>query len=325
MMDNQELKSKQANLLPTKERELAEAVRAGAKEYFDSCRAKIPGFIRQHYRYPGAWNTNKVALGFDLLRSPFNLIWAPFYVLSLLLAWFFRAMKLKPISTLLLHIPSGLTTRLQKSITEKTLSQVLQDPRNDQSELIQCIQTSIEKRLLKETPATLTESQKQHLKSIIEDSLKQYAITRTASSDISNTILGTAIGAIAFKKFTPGGLGIGVLSAYLIEKQMAVSQFMFGKTAGGIYYDFFPPEPSFTLIVITTTAVLCCLAIFASLSGLLTDPIQSWTGIHSRRLKKMIHHLESDFENKTFGGFRPKDQYLARIMELVDTVKVQFT
>ena len=49
------------------------AIQRGVDSYFAQCHARIPSFIRQHFGWPGAIATNKVAWGWDLLRAPLNL------------------------------------------------------------------------------------------------------------------------------------------------------------------------------------------------------------------------------------------------------------
>ena len=52
------------------------------RAHFDACRHRVTPFVTAHFRYPGAWDTNKRALGLDLIRAPANLMWAPFYVVD---------------------------------------------------------------------------------------------------------------------------------------------------------------------------------------------------------------------------------------------------
>ncbi len=63
------------------------------------------------------------------------------------------------------------------------------------------------------------------------------------------------------------------------------------------------------------------LAAVAALSGIMTDPVQARMGLHQRRLRKMLDHLERDFINRTRNGFRPKDQFVARILDAFDMIR----
>lgn len=299
------------------------AIERGAGHYFDHCRHRIPGFVKQHFRYPGAWHTNKSAWGWDLVRAPINLFWAPFYVTALLLALVFQLLKLDAIARLLSAVPSGMTTSVQRKIAELVHRDLLQRPFD--ATRIDILDGYIVGELEKIAGAgSDREKISRQLAPVVNDALHQYAITRTASADITNSLLSTLTGAFAFQKFTPGGFAIGFTIAALISREWHESRFFLGDFLGGIYYSLFPPEPALSTILASIALILVLLAIMSSLSGLLTDPLQSWTGIHQRRLRKMIDKLEEDFSHNKSGGFRPKDQYLARILEITDAAKAQF-
>jgi len=51
------------------------------------------------------------------------------------------------------------------------------------------------------------------------------------------------------------------------------------------------------------------------------DPVQAVTGLHQRRLVKMLDDLKHDLLNETQGSFRPKDQFVARLMDSFDMIK----
>ena len=48
---------------PFTEAEIQQAIERGTRRYFDQCREALPGFIDRHFRYPGAIQTNRVAIG----------------------------------------------------------------------------------------------------------------------------------------------------------------------------------------------------------------------------------------------------------------------
>lgn len=248
----------------------------------------------QHYIYPGAWHTNKVALGWDILRAPFNLFWAPVYVTISLFAILAQKTGSARLYNLLNRMPAGLTTKVQQHVVNLVSTNLLQRTNNENctSRLEQLIQKEINSTLHLNDQTPQLSSTVDHA---IHDALTQYAITRTASSDITNTFVSTIVGAAAFNKFTPGGLGIGVLIAFIIAKENAKNNFIFGQHIGGLYYSIFPPEPSGYLITGSIAVVLALLAVMASISGLITDPIQAVLGLHNRRLNLFIDKLEHDF------------------------------
>lgn len=298
--------------------DIAKAVDEGAKLYFNQCRGRVEIFIAKHFDYPGAWSTNRKALGWDLLRSPCNLFWAPIYLLIQLVCFCFSYIPWpqlnRAIKALNHRIPNGITTHVQAYLSEKIQEEILGDANDDRHSLANSIRESLMSK---------QDESDENSKSIqiLTDTLSQYSLTRTASADISNSLLTTIVGAFWFKKFTPGGIAIGVVFSYWLNRNYLENNFFLGDFVGNFYYQLFPPSPSISLIIVSTVFVLSILSILASLSGLISDPIQSITGLHKRRLIKMIDVMEVDFQLGEGKKFRPKDQYIARILDALDAAK----
>ncbi|WP_330165741.1 DUF6635 family protein [Marinobacter adhaerens] len=70
-----------------------------------------------------------------------------------------------------------------------------------------------------------------------------------------------------------------------------------------------------------TLAVMAALAAFAAVSGMIFDPIQAAVGLHRRRLHKLLDHLQRDITLHTHSSFRPKDQFVARILDTFDMIR----
>ena len=315
------------------------AIQRGAQRYFDACQMRIPGFVAQHFSYPGALDTNRVAFGLDILRAPVNLFWAPCFTLISLLAYllgrFTREDKLR---ASLASVPAGLTTEVQQHISDLVMRDLLQaqysraedlqlspslDEKTVSDQSLSWYITEELRNLYQEVEHQAVDIQQFHrcFEPIITESLSQYQVTRTALADIANTLSCTVFGAFAFQKFTPGGIGIALMLAYSLNRQFAASDFIFGSSLGAWYYGFFPPDPSCLLTAGSIVFVLTLLASCAALSGVITDPIQAKLGLHRYRLHKMLKHMERDLIAETQGSFRPKDQYVARIMDSFDMIK----
>ncbi|WP_020210781.1 DUF6635 family protein [Gilvimarinus chinensis] len=298
---------------------LLDAINRGVEQYFAECRSRVPGFVRQHFCYPGAWKTNRRAMGWDLLRAPLNLLWAPFYLISQLLAWGLHKGGARTLARLLRKIPSGLQTQVQAYLMTQTQQQLLALGEGG-SPLRDAIAASIVAEQQHQQP--LRAEQEQHLHSALVDALSQYALTRTATADISNTLFATIAGAFTLQKFTPGGLAIGAVLAGIIANRLAVADFILGPWLGSWYYSLFPVQPEAGLLAVSTVGVMALFAVFTCFSGLVSDPVQALLGIHQRRLNKMLTSLERDMKSQTTGSFRPKDGYLARIMDLIDAARM---
>lgn len=304
------------------EAQVEQAIRLAVERYFDDCRARIPAFIDRHFHYPGAISTNRMALGWDMFRAPFNLLWAPIYALACVLKMLIpKSSGLRWLHKLANRVPAGLTTRVQQHISHLILVELLN---NGQEKPL------LERYLLEELEEVYEryncepvnhEQFKELIGPLVADTLSQYRVTRTASADISNSITCTVLGAFAFQKFTPGGIGLGVVLASMLAKTLAARDFILGETIGGWYYSVFPPEPSLATTAGVMLAVMAALAAFAALSGMIFDPIQAAVGLHRRRLHKLLDHLQRDITLHTQSSFRPKDQFVARILDTFDMIR----
>ncbi len=308
------------------------AIRKGLENYFSDVRSRIDPFIKQHFLFPGTWQTNKVAWGWDLLRAPINLLWAPFYIITIFISFIVGKLGFNIIHNILMKVPNGLTTSVQQYISFNIYNDLLKESTTQPSSKDHFPKNSLFFHLNRQVSQIFISKPEDHetsnekikeVQSSIRKATIQYANTRTASADISNSLLAIIGGAFIFQKFTPGGLAVGLTLATLITQKISVNNFIFGEYLGGIYYSIFPAEPSNTVIIATSIGIMTLLAIIAPFSGLLTDPIQSWTGLHKKRLEKLVTHLEHQALSSSNSNFNPKDQYVARILDILDAAKSQ--
>jgi len=257
-----------------------------------------------------------------MLRAPINLLWAPVYALVCLL----KILVPKRTGLMWLHglanrVPAGLTTRVQQHISHLILMDLLNNGQQSsilEGYLIEALEEVYERHTCKPVDhqrfSTLIEP-------LVADALGQYRMTRTASADITNSILCTVLGAFAFQKFTPGGIGLGVVLATMLATTLATQNFILGETIGSWYYSWFPPEPSLATMASVMVAVMGSLAAFAAFSGVIFDPVQAAVGLHRWRLHKLLDHLQRDATISTQSSFRPKDQFVARILDMFDMIR----
>ncbi len=294
-----------------------EILETGIQDYFNGRLQHVPCFVKTHFQYPGCWHINKLAFGSDLLRAPVNLLWAPFYVAIVLVCMVCSLCGFRWAGNLAAKMPGGFTTRVQSHVNELVKAELIDE---------EAMGDFLTQRLQRALPnAYETERIDNHnrLEIIVKDALSQLMLTRTASADISNTLLSTAMGALLFKKFTPGGIGIGFVLAAVWAQEHAARNFFLGDWAGKWFYTLFPPSPGLIEQVIAVFLVMLMLSVFASFSGLLTDPVQAHLGLHSRRLRKMLRQLEQDMLARSKSRFKPLDPYVARILEIFDLLKAQ--
>src|SRR5680860_490899 len=217
--------------------EIEQAIRSGIERYFDDCRARVPAFIDRHFHYPGAIATNRMALGWDMLRAPINLLWAPVYAMTCLA----KILVPKRTGLMWLHgsanrVPAGFTTRVQQHISHLILVDLLNNGQEGslrEGYLIEALEAVYERHTCK--PVDHQRFNKL-IEPLVADALSQYRITRTA---------------------------------------------------------------------------------FAAFSGVIFDPVQAAVGLHRRRLYKLLDHLQRDVTLSTQSSFRPKDQFVATILDMI--------
>ena len=313
---------------------LNEAIQLGAARYFAACRQRVAPFVRRHFRYPGAVQTNKHALGWDLLRAPLNLFWAPFYLLLMLLSWGVQRVGWHSLARWLGRVPAGMDTRVQDFLVRVCYQELLQRPlqTGDKDALREAIVLALEEKLALAgwaSDADLTrlsgELQAKQLNRLIEEALDHYAVSRTATADIANSVISMLVGLFAFQKYTPGGLAVGLYMATLVAKWLAVDEFWAGPLLGQLYYAIIPATPSASVTFVSIAITLVLLAIVACFSGLIIDPLQAIFGLHQWRLRRLIGHLEKDFQHKTNSRFRPKEAYIARLLDLIDAARMHLS
>jgi len=60
------------------------------------------------------------------------------------------------------------------------------------------------------------------------------------------------------------------------------------------------------------------IAMLTAFAGVVADPVQRATGLHQRRLNKLLTVYEQNLTNGRNARFVARDHYVARIMDLVD-------
>ena len=188
------------------EAEIELAIGSGIERYFADCRSRVPAFIDRHFHYPGAVATNRMALGWDMLRAPINLLWAPVYALACLVKIPTRKRAgLRWLHGMADRVPAGFTTRVQQHISSLIQADLLNNGQPTGHLLEDYLVEALEEVYERHSSEPVDH---QHFIKLVEpviaDALRQYRVTRTASADITNSISCTVLGAFAFQKFTPG-------------------------------------------------------------------------------------------------------------------------
>lgn len=108
--------------------------------------------------------------------------------------------------------------------------------------------------------------------------------------------------------------------AVAVAQELAIAQFALGPTLGALYYGLFPAAASTGLIALSVGSLMATLGVLTAFSGVVTDPLQKLTGLHQRRLVRLLKALEQELGGQE-GHFRLHDAYVARSLDVVDVIR----
>jgi hypothetical protein len=268
--------------------------------YIDACRGRIPVFVAANYVGRGAIGLNRRAFGTDVLVAPFNFLMGfPNFILRML-AEILDFLGANKAAQRLARSHLGLPTKVQKTLTTKLFSDLLDLPLN-------------------------REDTRDRISNLVSEAAREpvriYVQTRNVAADITAGTLAAVLGLLLLHQFTPGSISAGSALAHVVAKEQAVSEFALGETLGRLYYAAFPVSPSLTVVALVLLLVMATIAVVAAFSGIIHDPVQTATGIHRRRLNRMLDAIERSATNTARTGYRPKDTFFGRVYDLMDWVK----
>ena len=302
------------------------AVNKAIQKYIESRKEKVPGFVKRYFSFPGTLGLNKKAIGSDLYKAPINVIWLLPYTGLKASSTLLKKVGFQRIPSRIENLPIGFTTEVQKEVTWLIFTELLEIPyfqgkrKSGKDALLEEIldQPEISSLFATALSKTYWKSRNPEFRLALEMNLLEYSTSRTAAADLAGSLISLSVGATMFNKMTPGAFTAGGALAAAIAQQAAISNFIFGPTLGSLYYAIFPASTSLALLTASTGAILAALAILSSFSGIITDPIQYKLGIHGRRLNRLIDSLENELKGLGNSRFKIRDQYIARIFDLLD-------
>lgn len=312
------------------EKRLAEAaVERGTARYIASRKARIPEFVERHFSFRPALRLNRKAAGMDLLKGPANVLWSLPYTLSRVSSGALRRAGEKRLSSYLDRLPAGFRTDVQREVTWLIYTDLLELPyrqgerRSDKDALLEHIlgEPELAEWMEQRLSEISRKSTDPGFRKALERQLSEYASSRTSTAELAGAVLTLASSFVALKEAAPGGLAGGTLAANAIAQHVAISQFWLGSTLGSWYYGLFPASASAGLLLASIGTVMASLALVTSFAGILTDPLQARLGIHQRRLRKLVESVEEALTGSGEGRLDLKDQYVARVFDILDLLK----
>jgi hypothetical protein len=279
--------------------------------YFGGCRERLAPFIDETFSMRGTIALHRSAVGLDVLRAPANAVLSiPQFGLNLAAAGA-RALDRKRTADWLSGRNLLLETAVMREVRWRIVTDLLCLPIKDGSResrsdaLADAILAHPRvASLLGEAAAVVgTRGADPTFRAKLEATLAGYTATRVAASDIATALIALGTGAVALQKVTPGAFAFGPLLATAIAQQAAIASFPLGAAAGGAWYGVFPATASPLLVAGSTAGLIGVAAIASAFAGILSDPVQRWSGLHERRLLALIDSLKRDFLAKDGGGF----------------------
>jgi hypothetical protein len=288
----------------------------GIARYFAARRARVPGFVDAHFSLAGAARLHRAALGWDILKAPANITLA----LPELVAGAISRATGRRLPHLLLR------TAVSREIEWLVATELLEVPFRQDGRV--AAKDALAEAILAD-PA-LAATIRRALESVgrrgddpafrdrLTQALTAYAGSRAAAAEIATSLVTLGTGALALNKVTPGVVTLGPSLAAVMAQQAAIASFPLGAGLGGLWYGMFPAAPSLLLVGGMTGGLMLAAASLAAFSGIVTDPVQRRLGLHRRRLLRMLDALERQMQDPAAPEFRLRDQYVARLTDLLD-------
>lgn len=301
--------------------------------YCAARRGKVEQFAKDNFSLLGSLRLHRQAVGLDVLRAPANLFLTAPFLTAQILAKGARMLRREQSADWLESRRFYLTTDVARELEWRLFADFLELPYR-QSERVSEHDALAEELLLdprvegaiaqrlKMAGVTGVSSDNGDFRAWLSGAVNTYQSTRISSADMSNTLLGTSIGAIAFKQLTPGMMSLGPVTAHAIVQSAAISSFPLGAGIGGLWYGLFPSVAPTAVTIFVSGGLVAAGAVFAAFSGVISDPIQRRLGIHQRRLKALLKALETELRGKDEARFTVRAHYVARIFDLFEGLNV---
>ena len=332
MPDSAKTAKPQQNL-PIPLGDIEAAWRRAVRRYAAERRARAADFARETYAWRGSLRLHGKALGHDLWRAPANLALGVPYIAARASAGIARRLGFGDTAAWLERQRFFFATDLGRELEWRVMTRFLELPyaqpqadglrvshRDALAEAL--IAEAQVTPLLQGLHRTLAERGRDpDFRAWMTQTLATYTGSRVAAADLTNALLATTAGGLAFQQLTPGAFSLGPLLSQAIAAKLAAGSFPLGAGLGGLFFGTFPTAAPMVLTATVTGGLLGLAALLATFSGLLTDPLQQRLGLHRRRLLRLVDALERELLEGEGRSFAVRDHYVARLLDLVDLLR----
>jgi hypothetical protein len=310
-------------------REIAErAVQAGLARYFAERRARVRPFVDRHFTFRGALAIHRAALGWDILRMPVNLTLAAPQLGLRLAGMAASRLGAERLGAALRERHLLLPTAVGREIAWAIRTDLLELPARDGERI--AVRDALAEAVLAQDVLTMAlrplladigrRAGDPGLRARIAQAMAEYTGSRAAAAEVTTGLISLGAGALAFNKLTPGIATLGPTLAAMLAQQAAVASFPLGAALGSVWYGFFPVAPPLGLVLGLTGGLMLAGSTIAAFAGVVADPVQRRLGLHRARLLRLIDSLERQANDPAAPGFRVRDHYVARLLDLFDLI-----
>jgi hypothetical protein len=306
--------------------ELSQIVADATTRYFRTRHDRVPGFVDRHFSVRGTLALHRAALGWDVVKAPFNLTMAAPQVGLLLATAAARRLGARRLEHRLRGRSLLLRTAVGRELTWLIHADLLELPYRDGDRIARrdalgemiLDDPRVAAALRPTLVALQAHGRDPALRERLEHALLRYTGSRAAAAEIATALLNLGTGAAVVHQLTPGALTLGPALAASLAQHAAVSSFLLGNQLGSVWFSLFPVTPSAVLVAGLTGGLVALASVASAFSGVLTDPVQRQFGLHQRRLHRMLDTLERQMQDPAAPGFALHDHYVARLLDLLD-------
>jgi hypothetical protein len=267
------------------------ALQRALDRYQASCQKEAQSFLQNRLTLRDCFELQKRHFAKDFLRNPINALWSIPYFSIRKICEASEKVGWDTGKSILQKVPQALKTDFQKEVEKLTASQVFGLGDSLSADRLAC---ELEKEsVLKQS---MTERQWKDLLALarkqIQNALSESCSRQTGFSDLAATAGIFLFSELRFHDRTLDIFGIGRRVAGLWARDKAVSEFAFGKKLGKAFYGVVPaPPPSTSQIVLATAIGIAIVALFSTVVGMLSYPVQTRLGFRKKQLESLIDSL----------------------------------
>ncbi len=252
-------------------------------------RVGVKAFVQATFGLRGTLALHRFAFGADLLRAPANVLLAPIFLVTRLLAFLAKTMRFHKASAWMSRRKILLETNVSRQVSVRVLA------------------------FVKDIEAKGFEIAAPH--DVLEHEIAEYAGVRSAVAEITTTLVTLIVGYFVFQTVTPGVISITGPVAELGAHSLAITQFPLGQGLGRMYYGVFSTDHALWKLMATGVVLSMLASVVTTFAGVIADPLQVMTGTHRRRLCRLLDRLEIASDRN---GNIEREHITARFADLSD-------